>query len=229
MRGLLISAPPMDVFNQMALDEVLAQSHPQSFCLRFYRWTGPALTFGYAQRLQEVEALHLPIPMESWTRRPTGGGVVPHLDDLTFSCVFPDSSGPNPVSVYQRLHSALQAALAECGLAASLAESSKPSVPGRGGTASQCFAEPVNLDLMEDGEKILGGAIRRYGPTVLYQGSLQREGVRGEAPDVEAAVTRSLAVAWGGQMDKISLWPDLMDRAEARSAFYRSPEWIRRR
>ena len=39
----------------MAVDEALAKSKPEAFCLRFFRWKGIGATFGYAQRIREVE------------------------------------------------------------------------------------------------------------------------------------------------------------------------------
>ena len=229
MLAHLIQSPPMDVFSQMACDEVLARSGPSAFCLRFYRWSGPALTFGYAQRFSEVEALDLSIAKESWTRRPTGGGVVPHLDDLTFSCVFPDSSGPSPIPIYQRLHEALRDALQGCGIPVELSASAQTPFPGNAGGASQCFADPVSLDLMENGRKILGGAIRRYGTTVLYQASLQRDHARKSAADLEKAIACCLGEAWGLQWDSRPLDPDLLAEMKRRAAVYRSPEWVQRR
>ena len=102
MNGWLLESLPLDVFGQMALDETLAQTRPEAFLLRFFRWAGPAATFGYAQLFREVERALPPGIGATCTRRPTGGGIVPHLDDLTFSCVFPQSPSlrrfNNPVS-----------------------------------------------------------------------------------------------------------------------------------
>ena len=89
MQGILLSSMPLDVFGQMALDEALARSRPEAFILRFFRWKGVGATFGYAQRIREVEKALPPGIGTAYTRRPTGGGIVPHLDDLTFACVFP--------------------------------------------------------------------------------------------------------------------------------------------
>ena len=41
------------------------------------------------------------------------------------------------------------------------------------GKVQNCFTNPVADDLMQEGKKVLGGALRRFDKRVLYQGSLQ--------------------------------------------------------
>ncbi|MBO7191346.1 MAG: hypothetical protein J6V32_04530 [Elusimicrobiaceae bacterium] len=179
---VLLNTPPLNVQENMALDEQIVQLRPQAVTLRFYNWVpGPAVTFGYAQFVQEVrhtlQGRHF---VGSYTRRPTGGGMVFHTDDLTFSLVF--SSQDKPTDIYQKLHTAILAQLRGEGLPARVFEVSSPRAayaPSGPEGASACFVRPVQNDLLTpDGQKILGGAIRRFGNTVLYQGSLQLPGAR---------------------------------------------------
>ena len=229
MRGHLLETAPRDVFGQMAVDEVLAKSRPEAFCLRFFRWQGVGATFGYAQRVDEVERA-LPKGIgRNYTRRPTGGGIVPHLDDVTFSCVFPAEGMLRPGEIYRRLHTAILAGLRETGLAAQLcAKGGSPAPQGPGG-ASQCFVQPVALDILSDAGKILGGAIRRYGETVLYQGSLQLPDARRRAAELEAVLSSALAREWNLQWDSRNPPRDVQTAAAELEAKYRSAEWIRRR
>src|SRR3954469_22720520 len=90
----------------MALDETLLESAAGLDCaiLRFYGWTEPAASFGYFQNYLDVERLTVLRPL---IRRPTGGGVVPHDRDWTYSAVF----GPGhpwynffAVESYQQIH-----------------------------------------------------------------------------------------------------------------------------
>ena len=69
----------------MAIDEVLLR-HARMPLLRLYRWERPAISFGYFG----VAAQILPQcgPREA-VRRWTGGGVVWHGEDLTYSLVVP--------------------------------------------------------------------------------------------------------------------------------------------
>ncbi len=229
MNALLLTTPPMDVFGQMAVDEALLQSHPEVFCIRFFRWMGVGLTFGYAQRFQAVERI---LPREigsNWTRRPTGGGIVPHLDDLTFSCVFPDGGVLNPTGLYRRLHSAIYQALREAGVDARLSSAEGDSASYGVEMASQCFKKPVPLDILVGETKVLGGAIRRMGNTVLYQGSLQLPGARQRSTELEVLIQRHLAKNWGLQWSQGELDAATQAKARALEAKYRSVEWIQRR
>ena len=72
----------------MALDEALLEAMPRLGwpLLRFYGWTEPAASFGYFQKYAQVEQLTALRPL---VRRPTGGGIVPHDADWTYSLVFP--------------------------------------------------------------------------------------------------------------------------------------------
>jgi len=223
-------SPARDVFGQMALDEALAAAKPERFCLRFFRWQGAGGTFGYGQRASAVEPLLPRAAAGAWTRRPTGGGVVEHLSDLTFSCVFPAEGALKPQGIYERLHAAILEGLRQTGLAVQLlSEKPEPAPPPTRG-ASQCFVEPVALDIMaESGKKILGGAIRRYAGTVLYQGSLQLPGVRERAPIFEQAIRNGLSLHWSLEWQSVDIPADVLATAVSLEEKYRSAEWIRRR
>lgn len=175
--NLLLSAPSLNVYEQMALDECLVRTRPNDITLRFYRWTdSPAVTFGYSQFAHEVKkTLAARAFWGPYARRPTGGGVVFHQSDLTFSLVF--VSAERPSDIYKKFHHFILAELAARGINSMSFNKALPAsayAPSVNHTANACFINPVENDLLSaDGHKILGGAIRRFGQTVLYQGSLQ--------------------------------------------------------
>lgn len=177
MMAILLTTPPLNVYEHMALDETLVRERAGQVTLRFYNWTpGPALTFGYAQAVREVRAQASACQFAGEIcRRPTGGGVVYHTDDLTFSLIF--SSQDKPGVIYKNLHGAIHAALQLSGLSSHVFNQKLPAAayaPSQHHQASACFTNPVENDLLQaNGQKMLGGAIRRFGNTVLYQGSLQ--------------------------------------------------------
>ena len=190
--NLLLTTAALNVYEQMALDEAMVRARPTQITLRFYNWVpGPAVTFGYAQFLhqvhQSVTGVFSGAPL---CRRPTGGGVVYHQDDLTFSVVFPTQEKPG--EIYRNLHGSIQAALTLSGLNSTIFAQKLPATayaPSQHQQASTCFTNPVENDLLRnDGQKMLGGAIRRFGSTVLYQGSLQTTGAR-ENPAFKQAIT----------------------------------------
>lgn len=146
---------------QMALDEVLL-GRVDGPTLRFYRWSDAWVSFGYFQLHAQVERMH---PGSKLVRRWTGGGIVLHDGDLTFSLMIPAG---HPVAM---LPPAMFYALLHGGLA-----------PLLGGTlageseineGNSCFASPSRDDVMVSGSKVLGGALRRSGGALLYQGSLR--------------------------------------------------------
>lgn len=188
---IVLSTPALNVFEQMALDDCLVRARPRETTLRFYRWTdGPAVTFGYAQFVSEVRQAVQGLPNAGpLARRPTGGGVVFHREDLTFSLVF--VALQRPAEIYRRLHACIHEQLARLGTENSVFGEKLPAAayaPSQNHRASACFSNPVENDLLgENGTKMLGGAIRRFGETVLYQGSLQLPAAR-ENPAYKKAI-----------------------------------------
>ena len=73
----------------MAIDEIVAcdKTLENKNFLRFFNWQEQkAITFGYAQRSKSLkEQLEAGYKI---TRRPSGGGIVYHDGDLTFSVIF---------------------------------------------------------------------------------------------------------------------------------------------
>ena len=153
----------------MAIDEALLEgaSRLGAPVLRFYEWSEPAATFGYFQKYADVEGMTRLRPL---IRRPTGGGLVPHDADWTYSLIFPPADpwySFRAVESYERLHRWIQAAFARAGVAAELAPASRPEGPG------QCFIGAERFDLLWRDCKIAGAAQRRTRDGQLIQGSIQ--------------------------------------------------------
>jgi lipoyl(octanoyl) transferase len=155
---------------QMACDEVLLE-WAGGPVLRTYRWSAPAATFGYSQRLGTVLALAGGRPV---IRRRTGGGVVFHGDDLTLALAIPTGEALaswTSSEMYRAIHEALLPAIRVAAPGARLV------APEDCRCGAVCFESPVAHDVVEGARKLLGGAMRRSRAGILYQGSLQ-----GEAP-----------------------------------------------
>lgn len=153
----------------MALDEALFESvaELQQPVLRFYGWTEPAATFGYSQRYAEIEAWTQLRPL---VRRITGGGLVPHDRDWTYSLVFPPGHYWTELRAdesYRRLHEWVAKAFAAVKLDAQLAPCCDKPAPG------QCFVGAEKFDVLAGGRKIAGAAQKRNKLGLLIQGSVQ--------------------------------------------------------
>ncbi|MBI4350464.1 MAG: hypothetical protein HY550_03400 [Elusimicrobia bacterium] len=227
-KALIIETPPLDVYGQMAADEALCEALPAPYLLRFYNWKGPGVTFGYSQRRKAVaEAMAAAgCPLKAVTRRPTGGGIVFHGTDLTFSFIFPSPGAYfEPGKTYDRLHRAITAEYTSQGVAFDLL-SGKTGDYAVNDPVMNCFARPVSMDILYNGKKVLGGALRKFGAHMLYQASFQAPDARAEAPRHRNAVIKALGGEFGLEWEVTGLPEETGYRAAALAdAKYRDPAW----
>lgn len=165
----------------MAIDEALLES-ATSPTLRFYGWKRPSLSFGYFGKYQDAAIAG---ENRDLVRRWTGGGIVFHGADLTYSIIIPNHDArfaDASMSIYASVHDSLRHALVTSGHRAELAAVAGVADGGamvdpesvRGGyKKDQCFANPVRADVMINGQKIAGAAQRRTRRGLLQQGSIQ--------------------------------------------------------
>jgi lipoate-protein ligase A len=215
----------LDVYNDgeprsaalnMAVDEALLEiaSAPT---LRFYRWRGPALSFGYFGSYADVADQH---ESREIVRRWTGGGVVPHGDDLTYSVIIPAAHplfARSSLVIYCDLHEAIRGALQANGVEAILASSVSPRV------SEDCFANAVRADVILAGRKIAGAAHRRSRAGLLHQGSIQNT-------ELPLRFSDDFARTLCDRFEPRALARELIDRATAiAEAKYGTVEWLMRR
>jgi lipoate-protein ligase A len=200
----------------MAMDEALLKT-AASPTLRFYRWRSPALSFGYFGSYADVADQR---GDREIVRRWTGGGIVPHGDDLTYSVIIPVSHpffARSSLAIYSDLHDAIREALTENGIEATLANSVSPKV------SENCFANAVRADVISEGRKIAGAAHRRSRAGLLHQGSIQKAELPHRFIDDFA---RTLC----DRFEHRTLAPELVDRAiTIAQAKYETTEWLMRR
>jgi lipoate-protein ligase A len=221
-----LQSGPGDAAFNMALDEALLEAAARLGrpVLRFYGWTEPAATFGYFQKFAEVERATRLRPL---IRRPTGGGIVPHDADWTYSLVFPPDHEWHSLKAeesYRRVHEWIRSAFAKLDVVAELAPGCKKSAPG------ECFVGHVKFDLLWKGRKIAGAAQRRNKLGLLIQGSVQPPPIFPARPDWEQAMGEAGSVASGITWSDFQ--PDVLLRARAMSLAaqkYSQPEFITKR
>ncbi len=215
----------------MAIDFLLLQRYPEPDAARFrhYDWRTPATTFGYSQKweliLAQCEA------DRDFCRRPTGGGIVDHAADWTYSLVIPRSHPLHrdaaPVAYYL-VHRALCDSLLIQGQDVILQVEETTAKKGAG----LCFtqAEPHDVILRTSGTKVAGAALKRNKNGLLFQGSIAR------APLSDFDWSRfgedfsaSLAHCLSAETDTRP-WPDLDPDEEAHLIDqFSAPEWNQRR
>ena len=159
------TAPGAPAWN-MARDETLLRQASAPI-LRIYGWREKAVSFGCFERYEAVAQAH---PERVPVRRWTGGGVVLHGEDFTYSLIVPASdplAKMRALESYERIHAGVAAALAKVGFAAQLADSPTPKI------STACFENAVASDVIEQGRKIAGAAQRRTRDGLLHQGGVQ--------------------------------------------------------
>ncbi|HEX7861646.1 MAG TPA: hypothetical protein VF773_15020 [Verrucomicrobiae bacterium] len=186
----------------MALDEALLEQVAEigAPVLRLYGWSKPAATFGYSQHYREVE---------QWTslrpiiRRPTGGGLVPHDADWTYTLVFPPNDawyGLRAEESYRQVHDWVSASFRALEVQAELSECCDKPVLGR------CFVGAEKFDVLAGGKKIAGAAQKRNKCGLLVQGSIQPP-TRAAKP-YERSAWEAALLEIGGREGKI-VWREL--------------------
>ena len=227
---VLLNTAPADVYTQMAVDDFFVNSQPADTCfLRFFNWKpAAAATFGYAQFESSVKKQLSAEGIKEYTRRPTGGGVVLHKGDLTFSLIFNNSKAENPRVIYSSLHGFIKEELLKIKTHVAVYDSKSDYRPAHNGIASNCFTNPVSDDLLgADGIKVLGGAIRRFGQRVLYQGSFQLAGSRGNAQYTAAIKAAVLKYLGAGAFIQRSLdTAEELQIEQLAKSRYNTPQWI---
>jgi len=179
---LIISPPASGAWN-MAVDESILlgmESKPAIPTLRFYAWTPPCLSLGYAQPATDVDLD--PLAATGWhlVRRPTGGRAILHTDELTYSVIAPEDEprlSGGVLESYQRLSQALLAGLSYLGVRAESIPTPNPPSGSLNGAhlASKnpvCFEAPSNYEITANGKKLIGSAQARKKQVVLQHGSI---------------------------------------------------------
>lgn len=163
----------------MAVDEALLRSFapPLSLpVLRLYGWTPPALSLGRYQKA--VDILDLERCRDEGVavvRRVTGGGVIYHADELTYSLVCSPGQIPPASSIkdsFRLLTGFLLRFYRTLGLDVCYAAESAPKGTCFGERTAFCFAGRESFDILANGCKIGGNAQRRLKDVIFQHGSI---------------------------------------------------------
>lgn len=154
--------------HHMQIDAQLLSYPLDEPVLRFYDWLGAAITYGYF--ISPLEWLKkLP---DNAARRPTGGGLIFHEHDFSFTLALPLSHPLTQKPVLERYQlinnqvlAAIQQVVPECDLSLQLLQP-KETID------ELCMANPTVYDLLLAGKKVGGSAQRKNKYAFIHQCSL---------------------------------------------------------
>lgn len=183
----LLFTPNEDPYMNMAIDEVLATEcahNSNGFqTMRFYTWKFPSCSIGYFQKIENVldTLKENAIPI---VRRPTGGGIVFHGNDITFSIIkkrVPDKNSEDMVSFYKLIGKSIMTGLKKLGISCKFhlpkenpyySKHYKTDLKKQTTLHSVCSVTPAKYDILINGSKVAGYAARRSRDILLCQGYL---------------------------------------------------------
>jgi lipoate-protein ligase A len=186
----------------MAIDEALLREVREPV-LRIYEWNVPALSLGYFQ----PAALAGERP---FVRRYTGGGLVDHAQDVTYTIVLPRKHPWMELSMpesYCVIHEGVQAVLTACGIDSELTPAAHAV------DSDACFQKPVRFDIVAAEQKLSGAAQRRTREGLLHQGSILLPD-----PARNADLRSAFAEAFSARLELAANRSDLTAEETARTA-----------
>ncbi|MBM4455014.1 MAG: hypothetical protein FJ411_01330 [Verrucomicrobia bacterium] len=163
MSGRLLLDSKSSAAANMAIDESLLR-HARDPILRMYGWEEVCVSIGYFQKASVVAT------GTSFVRRYTGGGLVEHGRDLTYTLVLPADhplTAAGTLPSYRAIHEGVATALRAAGIDCHLATAQPKK------DHASCFLKPVPADILDSqGGKLAGAAQRRTRQGCLHQGSI---------------------------------------------------------
>ena len=173
LRWRFIDSGPASAQWNMAVDEALLHSFKEGDLpiLRLYRWEEPSLSFGRFSHTKEVidwEKLHVrDIP---YVRRITGGGILVHGGDISYTLILPRSfiQKKGIKQSYRYLCAFLIRLYQNLGLDAGFAEDLQLDKT----QSAVCLAGTEAYDIIIGGRKIGGNAQRHTRDAMLQHGTV---------------------------------------------------------
>lgn len=171
---LYLDKKPMPGSWNMSVDEFLfsrTEGTGRTF-LRFYSWVRPTASLGYSQRYDRVvNEKYCRDHGIDIVRRMTGGKLVLHHKEITYSVASSDTSvfTSRLKDSYRKISMGLMRGLDKMGARSYLADS-PPKEYVRG--SLPCFSYPARDEVEVDGLKVIGSAQKRIGDRFIQHGSI---------------------------------------------------------
>lgn len=189
MKWRVLISRGLSASENMAIDDAifqLVQEGKSTPLIRFYDWEHPTLTLGYHQSAEkEVDFAKLADKKYDFVRRPTGGRLVLHKNDVTYSIISPiiDKMSGNVMKSYETISRALAEGIRLLGVDVSFQQKELSSFSQRE-AANPCFNSSSKYELEVKGKKIVGSAQARKNNVLLQHGSIILEDNQKEIADL---------------------------------------------
>ncbi|MGE5675600.1 MAG: biotin/lipoate A/B protein ligase family protein [Mycobacterium leprae] len=162
----------------MAIDEAIMHAVGRGEVpptVRFYGWQPAAVSIGYFQSMsKEIDLDAVAAGGFGYVRRPTGGRMIFHHMELTYSVAIAEDALPGGVvETYRELSNGLLAGLQLLGTEPELSGGDlDPRRRDPGGFHTACFDSASAYELTLNGKKIAGSAQTRHDGVILQHGSI---------------------------------------------------------
>lgn len=162
----------------MAIDEAIMRAHGRGEVpptLRFYGWEPAAVSIGYFQSMEkEIDLDRVRAGGWGYVRRPTGGRMIFHHIELTYSVTIREELFPGGViETYKELSQGLLQGFQLLGANPELSGGERdPRRADPGGSHTACFDAPGAYELTVQGRKVSGSAQTRKDGVILQHGSI---------------------------------------------------------
>lgn len=168
----LIEYACLEGWRNMVLDRsllALCEENGESGFLRFYTWAGPTLSMGHLEPQDAVDRMAAERDGVAIVKRPTGGRVVLHGDDLTYTVVLPRHDDAGLQKTYNLISEILVEGLSSMGARLHI---EKGRTRRSRMAQKPCFASVSRYEVSHGGRKVVGSAQRVGERALLQHGSI---------------------------------------------------------
>ena len=175
----LIQSGHCDAATNMAIDEAIFLSYKENISaptLRLYGWKPAAASIGCSQNPQDTLDLEACRKQKiTFVRRPTGGGIIFHDHELTYSLVLAGGDiglSDRVKESFENITSFLITAYQDLSIDACFAKNTSGPKPKDHTIADFCFSRKEEYDILVNGKKLGGNAQKRRRNIILQHGSI---------------------------------------------------------
>jgi lipoate-protein ligase A len=179
LNARLIQSGFCNAATNMAIDEALFLSYRENIStpiLRLYGWMPASLSIGCFQDPEKILNLEACEKENiSFVRRPTGGGIIFHDHELTYSLILAQSDIKLCAGVkasFEKITQFLISAYRSLRLETNFAKDILKKIPLKNTRAEFCFSRSEEYDILICGRKIGGNAQKRKKNIILQHGSI---------------------------------------------------------